>query len=135
MSSPLGNNEITSSTPSFVNVGNEQAPIDSGQIEDNTQGTEKDKDQDQVQEDLVIKRKRQKTSVVWNDFDEVEITGGAKKAICKYCKEKFATGGKGSSTSHLRRHANHCMQRRLQMATEKKQSVIPFQPASQVIHL
>jgi hypothetical protein len=31
---------------------------------------------------------------VWNDFDEVEVAGGDKKAVCKYCKCKFASGGK-----------------------------------------
>jgi len=63
-----------------------------------------DKNTNQEEEENVIKIKRKKTSSVWKDFDEVEIVGMGKKAICKYCKVRLSTSGSGDSTSHLRRH-------------------------------
>ncbi|XP_058750244.1 zinc finger BED domain-containing protein RICESLEEPER 2-like [Vicia villosa] len=110
---------------------NDDVPIDSSQPEHNLQVNEND--QDHVIEDSFqkTKRKRKKTSPVWNDFDEVEIEGGVKKAVCRYCKYQFATGGLGSSTSHLKRHSQICMQRKLHMTKEAKQTVIRFQPSNQ----
>ncbi|XP_051150502.1 zinc finger BED domain-containing protein RICESLEEPER 2-like [Andrographis paniculata] len=76
------------------------------------------------------RKKRKKTSIVWNDFDEIQVAEGVKKAICKYCKNAFATGGRGASTSHLKRHSEGCLQRTVQMASQKKQCVIPFKPSN-----
>src|ERR1044072_907149 len=118
---------MASSNPTSA-LGNDDVPTDSSQPENNPQVNENDNDS--VIEDSIPKRKRKKTSAVWNDFDEVEIARGVKKAICKYCKDHFATGGQGSSTSHLKRHSENCTQRRLHMAKEKKQTVIPFQPSN-----
>ncbi|KAL5172613.1 putative AC transposase [Glycine soja] len=78
----------------------------------------------------MLLRKRKKTSSVWNDFDEVEIVGAGKKTICKHCKVRLSTGGLGGSTSHLRRHSEKCNERRLHMAEEKNQSIIPFKPSN-----
>lgn len=92
-------------------------------------GNDVGKNKEQEAEAL-IKKKRQKTSTVWNDFDEVEIPRVGKKAVCRYCKKKLSTGskgGKGGSTSHLRRHSESCLIRRLQLSEEKKQPIIPFQ--------
>ncbi|XP_057444811.1 zinc finger BED domain-containing protein RICESLEEPER 2-like [Lotus japonicus] len=121
MSTPLESNPIV------VEV-NEHVQPEASQQQDNAQDGEQV--QDQVGEELVTKKKRKKTSPVWADFDEIEITGGAKKAVCRYCKEKLSTGGKGASTSHLRRHSEICLQRRVHLASEKKQSTIPFQPCN-----
>ncbi|KAH1225148.1 Zinc finger BED domain-containing protein RICESLEEPER 2 [Glycine max] len=44
--------------------------------------------------EAVIKKKRQKTSIVWNDFDEFEILGVGKKVVYRYCKDKLSTGSK-----------------------------------------
>ncbi|KAG5022179.1 hypothetical protein JHK85_018521 [Glycine max] len=58
--------------------------------------------------EAIIKKKRKKASTVWNDFDEVEIPRVGKKVVCRYCKDKLSMGskgGKGGSTSHLRRHS------------------------------
>lgn len=84
------------------------------QLNGNTLGAEKNKEQ--VEDGEVIERKRQK-KLVWFDFDEVEIgTVVNKKAVCKCYKEKLSTGEseKGSSTSH----ADQCMQKKLHPSTE-----------------
>lgn len=79
--------------------------------------------------EAIIKKKRKKASTVWNDFDEVEIPRVGKKVVCRYCKDKLSMGskgGKGGSTSHLRRHSKSCLIRRLQLSKEKKQPIIHF---------
>ncbi|XP_073104657.1 uncharacterized protein [Elaeis guineensis] len=81
-------------------------------------------------EDCITNKKRRKTSVVWNDFHEIDVAGGGKKAVCNYCKEKLATGGRGASTSHLKRHSQSCLQKRLHMTQQKKQTTIPFHPSN-----
>lgn len=75
------------------NKVNEPIPIDASQY-----GEDHDNEKDQV-EDVVVKRKRQKTKSDWNDFEEAELAGGVKKVVCKYGKEKFSTSGSGASTS------------------------------------
>jgi hypothetical protein len=91
------------------------------QVESLTQEPENDKvPSDEVS---VVKRKRKKTSGVWNDFDEVEITKGVFKAICKYCKKPLAYDDKWSSTSHLIRHSDICMLKKAHRATEANQTV------------
>ncbi|XP_061348150.1 zinc finger BED domain-containing protein RICESLEEPER 1-like [Gastrolobium bilobum] len=79
-------------------------------------------------ESMTAKKKR-KTSLVWNDFHEVELPEGGQKAVCNYCKCRFATGGNGGSTSHLRRHSQNCLQRKLDQGRHK-QSTLAFQPAN-----
>ena len=115
MSSPLEGNETMSSSTHPPSEVNAQAPTSSSQLQDNS-----DQNKDQNDENCVIKRKRQKTSTVWNDFVETEISEGVTKAICKYCKSHFSYSGKGASTSHMRRYAENCLQRRLHIASQKK---------------
>ncbi|XP_061353222.1 zinc finger BED domain-containing protein DAYSLEEPER-like [Gastrolobium bilobum] len=76
-------------------------------------------------ESMTAKKKR-KTSLVWNDFHEVELPEGGRKAVCNYCKCRFAIGGNGGSTSHLRRHSQNCLQWKLNQARHK-QSTLAFQ--------
>ncbi|KAG5066450.1 hypothetical protein GYH30_009960 [Glycine max] len=87
-----------------------------------------DKKTNQEEKENVIKKKRKKTSSVWKDFDEVEIVGAGKKEICKYWKVRLSIGGPRDNTSHLRRHSEKCNERRLHVAKEKNQFVIPFKP-------
>lgn len=127
MASQLESNETIATPFAPHNEVNEHVPVNSSQ---HGEKTENERGKDQVEEDVVIKKKRQKPSTVWNDFDEVELSGGVKKAIFKYCKEKLSIGGRGASTSHLRRHADHCMQKKLHLCKENKQPTIPFQPSN-----
>ncbi|XP_073098901.1 zinc finger BED domain-containing protein RICESLEEPER 2-like [Elaeis guineensis] len=85
-------------------------------------------------EDCITNKKRRKTSVIWNDFHEIDIAGGGKKAVCNYCKEKLATGGRGASTSHLKRYFQSYLQKRLHMTRQKKQTTIPFHPSNSGIN-
>lgn len=126
MASPLENSGMTSSTIAPQNEVNEPVRVDSSQ---NGEIPENEKGKDQVEE-RVPKKKRKKTSAVWEDFDEIELNDGVKKAVCKYCKEKLSTGGKGSSTSHLKRHSELCMHKKLHERAQKKQPTIPFKPSS-----
>ena len=77
-------------SPSIPATVNEVNTVNA-HVENNIQHGEKDKGQ--VNEN-VIKRKRQKTPTVWNDFEEIELLGGLKKVVCKYCKEKLGIGMK-----------------------------------------
>nr|XP_025635829.1 zinc finger BED domain-containing protein RICESLEEPER 2-like [Arachis hypogaea] len=83
--------------------------------------------------ETIVTKKRKKTSPIWDDFDQVESSEGT-KAICKYCKSVFFYAGKGASTSHLWRHSSSCLQRRLHVAAQKKQPLIPFQPSNSSIN-
>ncbi|WJX20501.1 hypothetical protein P8452_10049 [Trifolium repens] len=56
--------------------------------------------------DIVIqKAKRNKTSLVWEHFKEVELKNGKKKWQCLHCKRNYAIVASGS-ISHLKRHLN-----------------------------
>ena len=68
MSSPLEISEPIASTHTNDNEVNVQVPADSTQVEANNQENE--------HEEPVVGRKRKKTLVVWNDFDEMEISPG-----------------------------------------------------------
>ena len=115
MSSPLKGNETMSSNTHPPSEVNAQSPTSSSQLQDNS-----DQNKDQNDENCVIKRKRQNTSTVWNDFVETEISEGVTKAICKYCKHVFSYSGKRASTAHLWRHSKVCLQRRLHVASQQK---------------
>ncbi|XP_061359312.1 zinc finger BED domain-containing protein DAYSLEEPER-like [Gastrolobium bilobum] len=84
-------------------------------------------------ENSVIEKKRRKTPTVWNEFHEVTLPNGQRKAVCNYCKAKFATGGCGASTSHLRRHSESCLRRKIDQS-RLKQSTISFQPTSSALN-
>ncbi|XP_014627847.1 zinc finger BED domain-containing protein DAYSLEEPER [Glycine max] len=60
----------------------------------------------------------------------MEISPEVKKAVCRYCKSKFATGGNGSSTTHLKRHSKICIQKKAKTTAKSRQPTIPFQPSN-----
>ncbi|KAK4259767.1 hypothetical protein QN277_006065 [Acacia crassicarpa] len=86
------------------------------------------------EEDSIIAKKRRKTSKVWKDFEEVQLADGVKKAVCLYCKEKLATGGRGASTSHLKRHSAGCLECRLFVSRQNKQTTLQFSPSESGIN-
>ena len=74
----------------------------------------------------IIKKKRKKTSKVWEDFVEIEKNGEI-KAMCKWCHADFSIRGSGASTSHLKRHIDErCNVKK--KSIEARQSTIPFKP-------
>ncbi|AES74985.1 hypothetical protein MTR_6g021700 [Medicago truncatula] len=76
-----------------------------------TQGEANATQEEETQVEPIVGRKRKKTSVIWKDFDEKEITNG-------------------SSTSQMKRHLVSCTAKKLQDATEKRQAAIPFKRVS-----
>ncbi|XP_061350429.1 zinc finger BED domain-containing protein RICESLEEPER 1-like, partial [Gastrolobium bilobum] len=89
--------------------------------------------QGEESEDPSLVKKRRKTSAVWNDFHEVDIPNVGRKAVCNYCKQKFATGGVRGSTSHLRRHSQNCLTKKLDQSG-KKQTTLTFQPIGSTLN-
>ncbi|XP_061349869.1 zinc finger BED domain-containing protein RICESLEEPER 2-like [Gastrolobium bilobum] len=99
----------------------------------NQDGSNEPVPQGEESEDPSLVKKRRKTSVVWNDFHEMDIPNVGRKAVCNYCKQKFATGGIGGSTSHLRRHSQNCLNRKLDQSV-KKQTTLSFQPTGSTLN-
>ena len=58
------------------------------------------------------KKKRKKTSKVWDDFKEVTLPNGSIKFECIYCKHQFGMI-KSGATSHLLRHTKSCLRHKL----------------------
>ncbi|XP_042988803.1 zinc finger BED domain-containing protein RICESLEEPER 1-like [Carya illinoinensis] len=65
------------------------------------------------------RKKRKRTSDVWNDFVEVD-KDGVKQPQCKWCKTLFKAS-RSSSTTTLRRHLLTCLP---YMGSKKKQKVL-----------
>ncbi|KAK2373563.1 zinc finger BED domain-containing protein DAYSLEEPER [Trifolium repens] len=107
-----------------VEANSTQAEANSTQAE--THPTQANEDGEQV-----IGRKRKKKSQIWKDFDEVKI-GDVLKGVCKYCKSQFSYKGAGASTGAMWRHIDGCMKKKLHAGTEKRQTIIPFQPSTGV---
>ncbi|KAK1361699.1 hypothetical protein POM88_046173 [Heracleum sosnowskyi] len=53
------------------------------------------------------RKRKKKTSKVWEEFDEVTLKDVTKKLNCKYCNAKLSQS-KDDSTSHLIRHMKGC---------------------------
>lgn len=81
----------------------------------------------------VIKKKRQKTSDVWKEFNESKLPDGTLRAVCVHCKEKLSYKI-GGATSHLKRHLGSCgprrtfnlKQRTLNFGKSNSDAQIPF---------
>ncbi|KAF1867965.1 hypothetical protein Lal_00042433 [Lupinus albus] len=90
MSNPLeGTNSSAHIIVTETTIGN------SNQQEHNAENVSVNSSE-QVDCPIKSKRKRTKTSLAWNDFDEIEFPGGIKKAQCKFCKEKLSITGKAN---------------------------------------
>ncbi|KAK8505096.1 hypothetical protein V6N12_037973 [Hibiscus sabdariffa] len=65
--------------------------------------------------------KRAKKSVVWKEFGEPERVGNSKvwKVPCVYCKA-LLTISKGGPTTHLKRHSDKCVQRKVHIQQQQK---------------
>ncbi|XP_031276144.1 zinc finger BED domain-containing protein RICESLEEPER 2-like [Pistacia vera] len=58
-----------------------------------------------------VRKKRAKTSVVWKDFTEINVSSGP-KAECIHCKKRLAMTST-RSTTHLSRNLKTCVRRKL----------------------
>lgn len=70
--------------------------------------------EEETQAEPIVGRKRKKTSVIWKDFDEKEITKGVFRAVCKHCKAQYTTGTVGSSTSQMTTLSGHVVHHMIQ---------------------
>ncbi|KAI3762461.1 hypothetical protein L1987_52891 [Smallanthus sonchifolius] len=76
------------------------------------------------EEDVQLKRKRQKKSTVWGDFIEVTLPDGTEKVECIHCKTRLAIST-GRPTSTWKRHMDGCLKRKQYLRT---QQLLNFQP-------
>ncbi|XP_042752893.2 zinc finger BED domain-containing protein RICESLEEPER 2-like [Lactuca sativa] len=74
------------------------------------------------EEEIVMKRKRKKTSKAWYGFTIVTLSNGTKKAQCIHCKTKLTYGDSGT-TSTLKRHLAICKPHK---DYEEKQNLLNF---------
>ncbi|XP_020272551.1 zinc finger BED domain-containing protein RICESLEEPER 2-like [Asparagus officinalis] len=69
------------------------------------------------------KRRRKKTSKVWDNFVEVTRANNVKRWRCNHCKHDFAQNSTGT-TSHLKTHLNNCITKKLH---DQRQQTLNFQ--------
>ncbi|CAH1416954.1 unnamed protein product [Lactuca virosa] len=74
------------------------------------------------EEEIVMKRKRKKTSKAWDGFTVVALSNGTKKSQCNHCKTKL-TYGDSRTTSTLKRHLLICKPHK---DYEEKQNLLNF---------
>ncbi|KAL2904123.1 Zinc finger BED domain-containing protein RICESLEEPER 2, partial [Bienertia sinuspersici] len=70
--------------------------------------------------------KRPRTSIVWSELEAPALVGGKWKTKCKYCK-KLLSVAKSGTTSHLKRHLETCVRKKITM---KQQNMINFLPSN-----
>lgn len=109
-----------SPTPPIIN----QSPHDTmNTIDDTTANLSRDDTVGATEDDTQFQvKKRQKTSKVWLEFQEVDTSDGP-KVMCNHCKSKLSIL-KSKSTSHLSRHLAGCIKRK---NYQKQQKLISFQ--------
>lgn len=74
------------------------------------------------EDEVQLKRKRQKKSEVWNDFVVVTHKDGTQKLECKHCKTRLSKVGSGP-TSTMARHLRSCLPHK---EHEKKPKIVKF---------
>ncbi|KAI3714338.1 hypothetical protein L1987_72935 [Smallanthus sonchifolius] len=70
------------------------------------------------EEDVQLKRKRQKKSTVWGDFIEVTLPDGTEKVECIHCKTRLAIST-WRPTSTWKRHMDGCLKRKQYLRTQQ----------------
>jgi hypothetical protein len=68
-------------------------------------------DENEIDNDVPVGGKRKLKSAVWQEFEQV-IISGIKKAQCNWCKKYLAGGGR-DGTTHLRSHLESCQSRQV----------------------
>ena len=111
-------------------------PIDSSEFQDKNSNSDTlcpiSKHEDTKDKESCIMKKRQKKlqlfGMILRKLNYLKV----KKIIimCPYCKDRLFISGKGASTSHLKRHSQNCLPKKLHTARQKKQTIIPFRSSS-----
>ncbi|GKC81577.1 zinc finger BED domain-containing protein RICESLEEPER 2-like protein, partial [Tanacetum coccineum] len=105
----------------YINLDDETVPTQ----DTNEDLGERDIGNNNGEDELELKSKRQKTSKVWGDFIQVTLPDGKKKVECIHCKKRLAVNSTGT-TSTWARHMNSCLKRKQYLRT---QQVLNFPPA------
>ncbi|XP_038716439.1 uncharacterized protein LOC120009801 [Tripterygium wilfordii] len=109
---------INSSTCPTI-VDSSSPAITSSPVVNNMEPVENERDEEPFK-----KKKRKKTSLVWKEFETVVMSDKTNKAECVHCKAKLSIL-QSRVTSHLTRHLNSCLSRKL---AQKKQKTLQLQP-------
>lgn len=75
------------------------------------------------EDELENRRKRKKRAWCWDEF-EVKIVNCVNKAVCKHCKKPLTINPSGVTT-HLTRHLDNCMKRKIYLKTQQKLNFLP----------
>ena len=51
-----------------------------------------------LEENPFEQKKRKRTSMIWNDFNEIILSDGAKKVQCIHCLKRLAYSNNGATT-------------------------------------
>ena len=73
-----------------------------------------------LEENPFEQKKMKRTSVIWNDFNEIILPDGTKKVQCIHCLKRFAYSNNGA-TIQYHRHLKGCLSCKL---ANKKQKLL-----------
>ncbi|KAL8510055.1 hypothetical protein ACS0TY_017036 [Phlomoides rotata] len=78
---------------------------------------------------LFERKKRTRTSIVWDNMKIVKLKNGTEKVQCNHCKEYFIKSASGATSQH-KRHLSSCLQKKLSSGsgdqTNVKQQILSF---------
>ncbi|KAF3975055.1 hypothetical protein CMV_001660 [Castanea mollissima] len=75
-----------------------------------------------LEENPFEQKKRKRTSVIWNDFNEIILPDGTKKVQCIHCLKRLAFSNNGATTQY-HRHLKGCLSRKLADKKQKQLAV------------
>ncbi|WOL11396.1 zinc finger BED domain-containing protein RICESLEEPER 2-like [Canna indica] len=75
------------------------------------------------------KRKRKKTSGVWNEFTIIKLSNGTEKVQCNHCHVKLQKSATGTTTQY-KRHLDNCPRRKYSAKGQLNLSVQPSKSGS-----
>ena len=75
-------------------------------------------EEEEIVENPFEKKKRKRTSKVWDEFKEVVLPDGSKKAECVHCKSILSLNKTGATTQFTR-HLGTCTRRLIALKGQK----------------
>ncbi|KAL6997837.1 hypothetical protein U1Q18_007962 [Sarracenia purpurea var. burkii] len=126
--SPVMENATGDTIEGAMDLPNEYA-IDVNDVEDNSNdegnnpngGENNPNDNEDPHKHAYQRKPKNKTSKIWNEFNEV-VRDGVKKAQCNYCKGDFSIPSSGATTQ-FHRHLNSCLARQASCKKQKTLSI------------
>ena len=71
-----------------------------------------------LEENPFQQKKRKRTSVIWNDFNEIILFDGTKMVQCIHCLKRLAYNNNGATTQY-HRHLKGCLSHKLVNKSKK----------------